>query len=99
MTKYTNEFERLLLLVNGKSVYQSAKNLRDKIILTRDDNSQVYLKLIDTKNCENNIYQISNQITVKDKYTNRYDVTILINGLPLVHDRIKKTWQRYERGI
>ena len=36
------EVERLLLLVNGKSVYQSAKNLRDKIILTRDDNSQVY---------------------------------------------------------
>lgn len=84
------EFERLLLLVNGKSVYQSAKNLRDKIILTRDDNSQVYLKLIDTKNCENNIYQISNQITVKDKYTNRYDVTILINGLPLVQIELKR---------
>ena len=40
------EFDRLLTQINGKSVYQSAKILRDKLILTRDDNSQIYLELL-----------------------------------------------------
>lgn len=84
------EFDRLLTQISGKSVYQSAKILRDKLILTRDDNSQIYLKLLDTKDCTKNIFQIANQITVREKYTNRYDVTILINGLPLVQIELKR---------
>ena len=84
------EFDRLLTQINGKSVYQSAKILRDKLILTRDDNSQIYLELLNTKNYKQNIFQIANQITVKEKYTNRYDVTILINGLPLVQIELKR---------
>lgn len=84
------EFDRLLTQINGKSVYQSAKILRDKLILTRDDNSQIYLELLNTKDYTQNIFQIANQITVKEKYTNRYDVTILINGLPLVQIELKR---------
>ena len=49
---------------------------------------QFYLKLLDTKNYTRNIFQVTNQITVKEKYTNRYDVTILINGLPLIQIEI-----------
>ena len=84
------EFDRLLTQISGKSVYQSAKILRDKLILTRDDNSQVYLELLNMKDYKQNIFQIANQITVKEKYTNRYDVTILINGLPLVQIELKR---------
>ena len=84
------EFDRLLTQINGKSVYQSAKILRDKLILTRDDNSQIYLELLNTKDYTQNIFQIANQITLKEKYTNRYDVTILINGLPLVQIELKR---------
>ena len=74
------EFERILTYLNGKTVYQSAKQLRDKFILDRDNGKQVYLQFID-ENPDNNIYQITNQVTVHGKYVNRYDVTILINGI------------------
>ena len=48
------------------------------------------MELLNTKNYKQNIFQIANQITVKEKYTNRYDVTILINGLPLVQIELKR---------
>lgn len=83
------EFERILTYLNGKTVYQSAKQLRDKFILDRDNGKQVYLQFLD-KNPDNNIYQITNQVTVHGKYVNRYDVTILINGLPLVQIELKR---------
>ena len=78
------EFERVLLEVDGKSVYQSAKILRDKLLLTREDGTQIYLELFDGKDYKRNNFQVTNQVTVKQKYTNRYDVTILMNGLPVL---------------
>lgn len=84
------EFERILLDINDKSVHQSAKILRDKILLIRDDNSTIYLELIDLKDYSKNIYQVTNQITVEGKYTNRYDVTLLINGLPILQIELKR---------
>ena len=84
------EFERVMLEINGKSVYQSAKQLRDKFTITRDDGSSIYLSLFDSKDYTKNIYQVTNQVTVKDKYTNRYDVTILVNGLPVVQIELKR---------
>ncbi|MGL4485107.1 MAG: type I restriction endonuclease subunit R [Anaerovoracaceae bacterium] len=84
------EFERIMLELDGKSVFQSAKILRDKLLLTRDDKSEVYLELYDTKNNERNHFQVTNQVTVKNKYTNRYDVTILLNGLPIIQIELKR---------
>ena len=48
------------------------------------------IKIIDKKNIHNNILQVCNQIKQKGKHKNRYDVTILVNGLPLVHMELKK---------
>lgn len=84
------EFERVMLEINGKSVYQSAKQLRDKFTITRDNGTSIYLSLFDSKDYTKNIYQVTNQVTVKDKYTNRYDVTILVNGLPLAQIELKR---------
>ncbi len=84
------EFERVLVAIKGKSVFQSAKILRDKLVLQRDDDSEVYLKLFDMKNPLNNCFQVSSQVTMVGKYTNRYDVTILVNGLPLVQIELKR---------
>lgn len=78
------EFERILRHVEGKSVFQSAMILRDKFILEREDGSEVYIEFFDSKNWCKNRFQVTNQTTVVGKYKNRYDVTILINGLPLV---------------
>ena len=84
------EFERILRHVEGKSVFQSAMILRDKFILEREDKEEVYIEFLDTKNwCKNN-FQVTNQTTVVGTYTNRYDVTILVNGLPLVQIELKR---------
>ena len=84
------EFERILRHVEGKSVFQSAMILRDKFILEREDSSEVYIEFFDSKNYCKNRFQVTNQTTVVGKYTNRYDVTILINGLPLVQIELKR---------
>lgn len=84
------EFERLLLKIEGKSVYESAKILRDKQIITRDDDSTLYLQLMDTQIYKNNHLQVTHQTTVVGRYTNRYDVTVLLNGLPVVQIELKR---------
>lgn len=48
------------------------------------------IKIIDKKNIHNNYMQVMNQYSVDGRHKNRYDVTILVNGLPLVHIELKK---------
>lgn len=48
------------------------------------------IKIIDKKNIHNNYMQVMNQFSVDGRHKNRYDVTILVNGLPLVHIELKK---------
>lgn len=81
------EFSRILLHLGGRNVYQASEVLRDKYALEREDGSTVYIEFLGK---EGNIFQVTNQITVRGKYENRYDVDILVNGLPLVHIEIKR---------
>lgn len=83
------EFNRVMVELTGKTVYQCAKILRDKVVLDRDDGSRIYLEFM-SKYPENNHYQVANQVTVVGKYKNRYDVTILCNGLPIVQIELKR---------
>lgn len=55
-----------------------------------DDGHLKNIKIIDKKNIHNNFLQVVNQVTAGEKNQNRYDVTILVNGLPLVHIELKK---------
>ena len=75
------EFERLMVKISGKGVFQSAKELRQKQDIQRDDGSIAYLELFNTKDWCKNTFQVTHQTTVEGKYVNRYDVTILINGI------------------
>lgn len=84
------EFERLMVKISGKGIFQSAKELRQKQDIQRDDGSIVYIELFNTKDWCKNIFQVTHQTTVEGKYTNRYDITILINGLPLVQVELKR---------
>ena len=84
------EFERLMVKISGKGVFQSSKELRQKQDIQRDDGSIVYIELFNTKDWCKNIFQVTNQTTAEGKYVNRYDVTILINGLPLVQVELKR---------
>ena len=55
-----------------------------------DDGHLKNIKIIDKENIHNNILQVVHQIKQKGKHNNRYDVTVLVNGLPLVHIELKK---------
>ena len=60
-------------------------------VLHRDNGATKNINLIDKKNIHNNKLQVLNQYENNDgKYDNRYDVTILVNGLPLVHIELKR---------
>lgn len=85
------EFERLMTQINGKSVFESAQILRDKFVLKRDDETEVYLEFFNTKKWCQNKFQVTNQISVNDKYKGRYDVTLLINGLPILQMELKRS--------
>ncbi|HDH6542247.1 TPA: type I restriction endonuclease subunit R [Staphylococcus aureus] len=84
------EFQRLLTMIDGKSIFESVRILRDKLPLRRDDESEIYLSFLDTKSWCKNKFQVTNQVSVEDTYKARYDVTILINGLPLVQVELKR---------
>lgn len=83
------EWDRLMNYMLGRTIFESAKVLRDKYVLERDDGSKVYVSFMDEDHTKN-IWQVANQITVKGKYKNRYDVTLLCNGLPLVQIELKR---------
>lgn len=83
------EWDRVLNHMLGKSVFQSAKIIRDKFVLEREDATKVYLSFYDQDHTKN-IFQVTNQTTVVGKYVNRYDVTILVNGLPLIQVELKR---------
>lgn len=84
------EFERLMIRISGKGVFQSAKELRQLQDIQRDDGTITYIELFNTREWCQNIFQVTHQTTVEGKYTNRYDVTLLINGLPLVQIELKR---------
>lgn len=65
------EFERLMTDINSKSVFDSAMQLRDKYALQRDDDSIVYIELMNLKQWCQNKFQVTNQVIVNDKYKSR----------------------------
>ena len=71
---------------------KSQKIQEDSVqVLKRDDGTSKNIMLIDKKNIHNNYLQVINQYTENSgNYDNRYDVTILVNGLPLVHVELKR---------
>ena len=84
------EFKRVLNHLDKGNVFDRAKRLRDKMELSRDDGTTKYLEFLNTEHWCQNQYQVTNQITQQGNYKNRYDVTLLINGLPLVQIELKR---------
>lgn len=90
-----SEFNRLMIHLDNHTVYESAKILRDQYVLTLDNGETVYIRFF-SSDTEKNIYQVTHQVTMdkahKDDvvYKNRYDVTILVNGFPLVQVELKR---------
>lgn len=79
--KYKNEIDKIAMI---------QEDLHTEL-LKRDDGSYINIKLIDKINIHNNFLQVISQLRNEDgSYKNRYDVSILVNGLPLVHIELKK---------
>lgn len=85
-----SEFERILNHLNKGGVYERAKTLRDKMSLPRDDGTNKNIEFINMREWCQNRFQVTQQVQQEGNYQNRYDVTILINGLPLVQIELKR---------
>ncbi|MCT4197027.1 deoxyribonuclease HsdR [Elizabethkingia anophelis] len=86
-----SEFEKVLNILNKGSVFEKAKVLREKKHhIIRDNGDNLYFEFLNVEHWCQNEYQVTNQITHEGKYENRYDVTLLVNGLPLVQIELKR---------
>lgn len=89
--KFSNaEFEKVLNILSKGSVFEKAKTLREKQHIVRDNGDNFYFEFIQTEHWCQNQFQVTHQVTMEGKYKNRYDVTLLINGLPLVQIELKR---------
>ena len=90
ITLLKSEFERILINISKGSIFEKAKTLREKQHIQRDNGDDLYYELLNTEHWTENEFQVTHQVTVEGTYKNRYDVTLLINGLPLVQIELKR---------
>jgi type I restriction enzyme, R subunit len=83
-------FEQILNHLNKGNVFERAKILRDKVRYKKANGEIIWLEFLDVANWCQNQFQVTQQISAEGTYKNRYDVTILINGLPLVQIELKR---------
>ena len=94
-----NEWEHFFanaIANQNEGIVEKTRKIQEDFVqvLKRDDGSTKNITLIDKKNIHNNRLQVINQYVLGKedgaKYDNRYDVTVLVNGLPLVHIELKR---------
>ena len=89
-TEFTeSEFEKILIYLEGGTRFEKAKKLRDLFPLELESGERLWVEFLNRTHWCQNEFQVSNQITVEGRKKCRYDVTILINGLPLVQIELK----------
>lgn len=84
------EFDKILIYLEGGTRFEKAKKLRDLLPLDTIDGERLWISFLNRNHWCQNEFQVSNQITVEGRKKCRYDVTILINGLPLVQIELKR---------
>lgn len=89
-----NEFKQVSNALSKGSVFEKAKTLRDRLQINRDDSTDgngaaLYIQFL-ADDWDKNQFQVTQQVTVEGRFQNRYDVTILVNGLPLVQIELKR---------
>ena len=84
------EFDGILNHLEKGNVFEKAKTLRDRFSFTRENGAVAYVRFYDSENWNNNLFQVTNQVSQEGSYKNRYDVTLLVNGLPLVQIELKR---------
>ena len=98
-TSFTSkEFGAILNHLAKGNVFEKAKTLRDRFHLVKEDGSlpdgqgtSFYVRFFNSEDWSQNRYQVTNQVQQEGSFYNRYDVTLLVNGLPLVQIELKRT--------
>ena len=91
-----NEWERFFkekISNKNESIIEKTRTIQEDYIknFTRDNGTLVNISLIDKKNIHNNFLQVINQYEEENgNHNTRYDVSILVNGLPLIHIELKR---------
>src|SRR6185437_272938 len=84
-------FAQTIASANDSIIEKTARIQEDHIqVLARDDGSSKNIYLIDKQNIHNNSLQVINQYEAEGRRETRYDVTVLVNGLPMVHVELKR---------
>lgn len=91
-SEWNSFFQNNITNKNDGIVEKTRKIQEDYIqILKKDDGTSKNIYLLDKKNIHNNRLQVINQYVENNgNYNNRYDVTVLVNGLPLIHIELKR---------
>ena len=93
------EFAQILNHLNKGNIFDRAKTLRTKLDYQKDNGEVGYLELLQLEHWCQNQFQVTHQVRMEGSYKNRYDVTLLINGLPLVQIELKKRGLRLKEAF
>ncbi len=85
-----DDFRQVLNFISKGNIFERAKILRDRVPFTNDKGERKTLELINQIHWCQNEFQVAQQVSMEGSYRNRYDVTLLINGLPLVQIELKR---------
>ena len=85
------EFDAIINHLAKGNVFEKAKTLRDRFQLTKEDGTSFYVRFFNAEDNSRNLFQVTNQISLEGSYKNRFDVTLLVNGLPLVQIELKRS--------
>jgi type I restriction enzyme, R subunit len=90
VTLSETEFQRLLEKIVTPDVFQAAKSLRDRDTIERDDGTPLNYTLVNIRDWCKNSFEVINQLRINtDNSHHRYDVILLINGVPVVQIELK----------
>lgn len=85
-----NEFKRLLEEIVSPDVFASSKRLRTREVFFREDGTPLHYTLVNIKDWCKNDYEVVNQLRINTSNSHqRYDVVLLINGLPVAQIELK----------
>ena len=85
-----NEFKRLLGEIVKSDVYEASRSLRNREAFTRDDGTPLNYTLVNINDWCKNTFEVVNQLRINTDYSHhRYDVMLLVNGVPVVQIELK----------
>jgi type I restriction enzyme R subunit len=91
LTFSDREFTSVLNHLGKGGTFEKAEMLRDRFQFNRENGESVWVQFFDSETPDKNIWQVTNQVEQNGVFLNRYDVTVLANGLPVVHIELKRS--------